>query len=693
MYTVSNHVLGLSKQDSVKKNIVIHFPNGERADIENDSIYSESMKLQQSLCSQEHLQFGLCEAAQFSIKLIEIEEALKGCDIEVSMYLDGDAENMVQLGVFKIDSDIPTDNKRFREIKAYDALYGLNELDVSEWYNSLTFPMTLKAFRNSLFEYLGIEQEDVSLVNDDMVVQRTISPTEIPATDVLKAICEMNGAFGQIGRNGKFKYVVLENPAQTLYPSNDLYPSDTLFPNDGATESFHKSLYISCEYEDYEVQGITGIQIRQEENDIGVIVGENANAYVVEDNFLVYGKGSEELRNIADKLLGRIAGIVFRPCELEAKALLYLEPGDYAKIYTDKLIFCTYILNRTISGIQSLKDSISSNCEQKQSKKVGGVHQSIIQLKKRANTLDRTLEETRSTLTSLETTIENDYSTTKEMESVIKQTAETIDLEVKKKVGNDEVISKINQTAETIVISASKIDIDGVLDVEKLNALNIKAGSVAAENITGTTISGKTISGGSISIGSKFSVDKNGKATVADIDITGNGSLKFKYTSGTTVYGQMELDYSGISFGDSSFNVNLTKDKLKIYNTYIDKDTVHCAKYGSAIYHCTDINGDEITLVGTSLSKYLKITSTEMKWLNSSDPYYVKDYNGDILAYISSGKISICGVNKTLAFFGQTGSTRKSVANLASSTTNISNVVTQLNLLIDALQAYGLIGG
>ena len=78
MYTVSNHVLGLSKLDSIKKNIVIHFPNGEYVDIENDSIYSESMKLQQSVCSQEYLQFGLCEAAQFSIKLIGVEESLKG---------------------------------------------------------------------------------------------------------------------------------------------------------------------------------------------------------------------------------------------------------------------------------------------------------------------------------------------------------------------------------------------------------------------------------------------------------------------------------------------------------------------------------------------------------------------------------------------------------------------------------------
>ena len=77
------------------------------------------------------------------------------------------------------------------------------------------------------------------------------------------------------------------------------------------------------------------------------------------------------------------------------------------------------------------------------------------------------------------------------MESKIKQAADEINIEVKKKVGADEVISKINMTPETIKIIAKCIDVDGVLDLEKLNALKIKAGSVNAEDITGTKIFGK----------------------------------------------------------------------------------------------------------------------------------------------------------------------------------------------------------
>ena len=101
------------------------------------------------------------------------------------------------------------------------------------------------------------------------------------------------------------------------------------------------------------------------------------------------------------------------------------------------------------------------------------------------------IEELKKEAEELAKNIEENYSTTQEVESKIQQTAEEIDIEVKKKVGEDEIISKINMTPETIKILAECIDVDGVLDVEKLNALSIKAGSVDAENITGQRIDGK----------------------------------------------------------------------------------------------------------------------------------------------------------------------------------------------------------
>lgn len=53
------------------------------------------------------------------------------------------------------------------------------------------------------------------------------------------------------------------------------------------------------------------------------------------------------------------------------------------------------------------------------------------------------------------------YSTTKEMNSAIKVSADSINSEVSKKVGENEIISKINQSAEQVQIDADKISLVG----------------------------------------------------------------------------------------------------------------------------------------------------------------------------------------------------------------------------------------
>lgn len=57
--------------------------------------------------------------------------------------------------------------------------------------------------------------------------------------------------------------------------------------------------------------------------------------------------------------------------------------------------------------------------------------------------------------------LNEDTNSLRESVTKVTKTAEGLDIEVKKKVGNDEIISKINQSAEKIQINANKIDIDG----------------------------------------------------------------------------------------------------------------------------------------------------------------------------------------------------------------------------------------
>lgn len=99
------------------------------------------------------------------------------------------------------------------------------------------------------------------------------------------------------------------------------------------------------------------------------------------------------------------------------------------------------------------------------------------------------------------------FATKIEMNSSITQTAEEINLEVRKKVDENEIISKINQSAEEVSIQAEKISLSG-------KTLNL------ADNMA--------------IVSNNFNVDKNGNMSCSSAKITG-GDIKLE-SNGNQVF-------------------------------------------------------------------------------------------------------------------------------------------------------------
>ena len=211
-------------QDSTKKELHITYDGGE---ITNAELHSNQFDLTESICSENELRFGGCEASCVRFKISNIFESLVGKEIDVSMVLDNHKNNPFKFGKYKVFSDVPTADRAFKEIVAYDKMYDIINADVAEWYNSLPFPMTIRSFRNSFVSHFGLNQVDTVLVNDDVVIEKTIEVAELSGKAVAVAICEVNGCFGHINRNNEFDYIRLSGVAE-IYPNNDLYPSNDL---------------------------------------------------------------------------------------------------------------------------------------------------------------------------------------------------------------------------------------------------------------------------------------------------------------------------------------------------------------------------------------------------------------------------------------------------------------------------------
>jgi hypothetical protein len=586
---VVNYKYGdLFKKDTVDKQLSIVSDDG-KINITNTELHQEKFELTESLCSEQELTFGSCEAAMIKFTVSNTFLPMKGKWLTVRMSLDGHTDAAFQFGRYKVDSDTPTADRTCREVIAYDALYDVLTADVAAWYNTVFpsheeqktdedgtittvtvyDPVTMKQFRNSFFKHFGIEQADITLINDNMSIEKTVavttssetsSDTEESSTigesmsgkEVLSCICEINGCMGHMGRDGKFHYIYLEQEIQGLYPRNDLYPADNLYPRDPKSTQIGKGFYVSAKYEDYLVRTINKLQIREQKNDIGVIVGSGSNAYVIEDNFLVYGKGTKELKGIAKNILSKIRGIVYRPFTADCKGNPCLEVGDAVRLPTRYELIESYILKRTLKGIQALRDDLEADGEEYRTNGANGIQKSILKLKGKSNVLERTIEKTQSTITDVE----------KGLQSQITQTATEIRTEVKNTT--DGLSSRITQNASSITAEVKRAQGQ---EVELAAAIKINEDKITAE-VTRASEAEGDLSGKIEVTATKIRSEVSASLTVwdtEDYDVThcGFGNPQDTYPASSYYSGHSFLDQNTGKFYGCEPDGGISSGKYK----------------------------------------------------------------------------------------------------------------------------------
>ena len=453
--------------------------DGTKIAFDNSMIESEAFEMDESLCSESELKFGSCEANSVKFTVHNTPGSIVGKNITITETVDGDTEHPFQYGKYKVYSDVPSSDRTKREITAYDAMCDIINADVKSWYAGLSFPMSLKQFRDSFFKYLGIEQAAATLPNDSMTVNKTLVATQtddssavteestISGKTVVTAICEINGCFGNMNRDGKFEYVFLKAITSALYPAEDLFPADDLFPSDANTESM-TGHYISFDYEDFQSQAITQLEIKTSDDNSGAIVGTAGNNYSITGNFLVSDKNGAELEQIANNLLPVMSKAAYTPiksCTCVGNPCLML--GEPIRFNTSREIVETYLLQRTLTGVQCKRDSIAAQGTQTHAAKVNSIKDTLESVQRRTSKLERNADHLLSTYEDLEEQTNTKFEQT--ANSIVAevnraQKAEgALDASLELKLGrdeNDQVISMINASADQIMLRGNRIIIE-----------------------------------------------------------------------------------------------------------------------------------------------------------------------------------------------------------------------------------------
>ena len=246
------------------------------------------------------------------------------------------------------------------------------------------------------------------------------------------------------------------------------------------------------------------------------------------------------------------------------------------------------------------------------------------------------------------------------------QKANEITQVVSKKVGADEIISKINQTAETITIDASKLNLTGYVTIENLkgsgtteiNGENIITGSIDADKLNVTdlsalnaTIGGFRITEDAITIsGDEFYTALSSKPLT---DATPYGALVsyWRMSKAGTYYGS----YSQISYG--IFEAGTISGATATYTPHfkINGDSVTLEKINTTLRVATEYG------LGASLTDYsLQISPTSGNHMNIGQRtiqtvtkdnkvtnLYLNSYGGNVQLGNTSSNMTFGGANST----------------------------------------------
>ena len=468
-----------------KKHIVISFPN-RNLTLNENHITNKSLKLTEAIETESELKFKGCNASKFKFKMEDIMQDLRGEYLEVTIKAD-DTETIPLFSGYVADQTNQTHEDLQAELTCYDDIWRVRNMDVTSWLLGLTYPITVKNFRDSFFTLLGITQVvdpnrdgGTDLANDSQTLKKpTTTSNVVNAIDIMQGICQINGRYGQIGRDGNFHYRCLKEIIKGTYPSPTTYPSEGW--TDPVTGEYYPPLYPSGEnadvvvnlahyntltYEPYEVVRIDKVNIL---NDKGAVVGtygSGSNTLTTNDNIVAYmlNNPTQAAKNLYDE----IALIDYVPLKEKAVGLPFAECGDIMLTRTRKHIVRSHVLKRELSGEQSLIDVISSQGNQYRAKYTE----------------------------SEDTGISGNRQGVKEAKDEI--------LRVDGIVATKASIQQLNAVdAKIDNLTAIAITTQN-LSAQSISANQISGGTINGITITGSTIRGNTISGGTIS-GATFS--------------------------------------------------------------------------------------------------------------------------------------------------------------------------------------------
>lgn len=420
-----------------------------------------------------NLTLGGTVSYQIGMTLVNSDGALNNfafgrCKVYLDVYDDANSVWLpCPLGVFRIE--LPVKRKvQLITATGYDQMQSLNAI-ADTWWNGLNFTggLTIANILNSMVTQLGLHlsaTSSTSMVNTALsFTTPPIDSVERTYRDILGWIAEATGTVAHFNRDGELDMRQYLTPQ--IGGNNIVIDADTT-----------GNQCLSIDVAEYSVSQIDALTIKLTTADQGVTVGSGTNVYTIMDNPFLYGPDVATIQSKLTPIYNRLRSYVtYSPIStrliydwsIEAGDIIYIRNNSTTyrmPIFQQKMVWRGgYVTSELISSGDTVRPQVSSS----------------------------------------------------ERETY------RYNVEMATKVGDNEIISKINQTAEQIQIQASKVNLTGYITATNLATAGQTV--INGGNITTGSISADRISGGTLIVGGQNNV--NGTIIVKNANGTQVGSI------------------------------------------------------------------------------------------------------------------------------------------------------------------------
>ena len=429
------------------------------------------------------------------------------------------------------------------KIYAYDAVSRLDGIQ-STWLRSIQaeFPMTLWAFAQLVAKRCGVAITNAALPRNGGYQVQAFYADDLTGRQLLAWVAEASCTFLRATPAGQLEFAWYTDYAeQGIGPGGAAQQwtalnlaGQLLATADGEIWTFAQpqAAYYkgSLSYEEYETAPIDKVQLKQSDDDVGVIYPPDetgTNALVIQGNLLLAPVSAESLQPVAQAIFEVMQGISYTPIKVEI-------PADFPAPAPGQIVSVTnahgqsltaYIMSRTVSGQRvtlessgnARRDSTAAVNEQKYTNLSG----KLLEISASVDGLKITASDLAGGMASLELTVDG------------------LSTEVSGKLDEDDAKTLIDQSLESITLSASTSGSSSTLTLKAgevtLSSADITfEGMVTFEDLSG---SGKsTINGDNITTGKIGNANGN---TLYDLDA---GTLR----TGTSASTRVEMNATGI---------------------------------------------------------------------------------------------------------------------------------------------------